>query len=109
MSKSLKSLVVISVAFALGMPAIAAASPQDELHGKGVKVSYADLNLQNTEGAKVLYLRLQNAARWACDVRSVRVHGTYTDYADAKRCYREALDASVAKVDNPQVNRIHAG
>jgi UrcA family protein len=108
MSKSLKSLVVTTIVFALGVPAIAAAAPLNELQGKAVKVSYADLNLENREGATVLYRRLQNAAKEACGVRSLQVEGSLSSHSAARSCYRSTLDAAVVKVDNAKVSSIHA-
>jgi len=108
MSKSFKSLFVTTIVFALGAPAIASAAPQSDLAGTAVKVSYADLNLQKSAGAEVLYRRLQNAAKQACDVRSLQVEGSLRNFAATRSCYRNSLDAAVAKVDNAKVSSIHA-
>lgn len=109
MSKLSKSLVASIIVFALGAPVVASAAPQSDLAGIAVKVSYADLNLQKIEGARVLYRRLQNAARQACDVRSLQIEGSLRNLAESRSCYREALAAAVAKVDNQKVSSIHAG
>ena len=108
MSKSLKSLVVSTIVFALGAPAIASADSLSDLQGTSVKVSYADLDLQKTAGAQVLYRRLQNAARQACGAPSLRIQGTLREFSETKNCYRKSLDAAVAKVDNANVNSIHS-
>jgi len=109
MSKTLKSLLITSVAFALGAPAMASAAPQSDLKGAAVKVTYADLNLDKAEGAKVLYRRLQQAAKQACGMSSLRDDRAFGSYAEARDCYRTTLDASVAKVDNARVSSIHEG
>ena len=109
MSKLSKSLGASIIVFALGAPVVASAAPQSDLAGTTVKVSYSDLNLQKIEGARVLYRRLQNAARQACDVRSLQIEGSLRNLAESKSCYREALAAAVAKVDNQKVSSIHAG
>jgi len=109
MSKSLKSLVVATIVFALGVPAITSAASQSDLAGTAVKVSYADLNLQKSAGAEVLYRRLKNAARQACDVRSLQIEGSLSNFVATKSCYRKSLDSAVAKVNNALVSSIHAG
>lgn len=109
MSKLLKSFVASTIIFALGAPALASAAPQSDLAGTAVKVFYSDLNLQKIEGAKVLYRRLQNAAKQACDVRSLQIEGSLRNLAESRSCYREALSAAVAKVDNQKVTGIHPG
>ena len=108
-SKLLKSVVAAVVVFALGAPAIASADSQSGLEGTAIKVSFADLNLQKAEGAEALYRRLQNAAKQACGVRSLKVEGSVSNIAATRSCYRAALTASVKKVDNENVSKIHAG
>ena len=108
MSKFVKSLIVSTFVIALGAPAIASADAQSDLLGTGVKVSYADLDLQKSAGAQVLYRRLQNAARQACGAPSLRIQGSLRTLSETKSCYRKSLDAAVAKVDNARVNGIHA-
>ena len=109
MSKILKILVASIIVFALGAPAIASAAPQSSLEGTAVKVSFADLNLQKAAGAEALYRRLQNAAKQACGVRSLQIEGSVRKFAEARSCYRNALSAAVAEVDNERVSDIHAG
>ncbi len=105
-SKLFKGLLATIIVAALGAPAIASADADSELQGVSVKVSYADLNLEKQEGAKALYLRLQQASRQACDVR-----GLDTEWAknmrDARQCYQQALSEAVAEVDNELLSQIH--
>ena len=109
MSKFLKSLVVSSIVFALGAPAIASADLAHGVKAPAVKVSYADLNLDKAAGAKVLYRRLQIAAKQACGVQSFKREGSLANTLDRRSCYRETLAAAVKKVDNDNVSKIHAG
>ena len=106
-SKLFKSLLATIVVVALGAPVIASAGNKNELKGVSVKVSYADLNLEKKAGAQVLYRRLQNAAKQACDVRSLRVEGSLSNIAESRRCYRGALSAAVEQIDNEIVTNIH--
>ncbi len=106
-SKLFKSLLATIVVVALGAPVIASAGDKNELKGVSVKVSYADLNLEKKAGAQVLYRRLQNAAKRACDVRSLSVEGSVSNIVEARRCYRGALSTAVEQIDNEIVTNIH--
>ena len=106
-SKLFKSLLATIVVVALGAPSIASAGDKNELKGVSVKVSYADLNLEKEEDAQALYRRLRQASKQACDFRGIRVLGSLKRTAEARRCYREALSATVEQIDNEMVTNIH--
>jgi UrcA family protein len=106
-SKLFKGLMATIIVAALGAPAIASADANSELKGTGVKVSYADLNLEKQEGAKALYRRLQQASRRACGYRGLRVSGSVESKAEAQQCYNDTLTATVEKLDNELVTQIH--
>lgn len=71
-----------------------------------VVVRYSDLNLNSTEGARVLYARLSAAADQACgrapDGRELRASLQY------KACFDRTLEKAVGKVGNPGVQALHA-
>ena len=74
--------------------------------GKSVAVSYADLDLADPAGARVLYARLRSAAREACDYdRSVR---DLQRLAAHKDCYDRALNKAVHGVDSERLHALHA-
>ena len=106
-SRLMKRLTAAIVVIALGAPAIAVADSKTDLQRVSIKVDYADLNLEKEAGAKVLYRRLKNASRQACDVRSLTVAGSVKRMGQMQRCYRDALNAAVAKIDNDLVTEIH--
>ena len=106
-SKLYKGLLTTIIVAALGAPAIASADAKSELQGVSVEVSYADLNLEKQEGAKAMYRRLQQASRQACGYRGLRVAGSIAANIDAQQCYREALSATVEKLDSELVTQIH--
>jgi UrcA family protein len=60
-------------------------------------VSYADLNLDNAAGIKVLYRRLFQAARGVCQTIP---SAPYLRKLEAKRCQRTAMNDAVAAVNN---------
>ena len=59
-----KTFVILLVA--LGLPLTAYAAAPSHFDDVSVKVSYADLNIDNAAGAKVLYSRLRDAAEQVC-------------------------------------------
>ncbi len=101
--------LVAAAALACSLPALANASPPQKTEKAAVKVSYKDLDVRTTAGAKALYARLKQASRAVCDVRSVRETGNIRIAARAKDCYEEALAEAVDRVDNPLVDELHAG
>ena len=72
-------------------------------------VSYADLNLENEEGVRVLYRRLKRASKEACGGGSLRHSRSIIMKSSRLQCYRETLSNAVDKIDNENLTRIHAG
>ncbi len=110
-SKLFKSLVAIFVVIVIAGPAVVlAGTPSHIGDAKAtVIVSYADLNLENEEGVRVLYQRLQYASTEVCSVASRRIALSIGYVQGTKRCYRETLSNAVDKFDNEDLSRIHAG
>ncbi len=106
-SNHVRKILMAAAIIVLSIPAIASVSDKNKLKGVSVKVSYADLNLEKEEGAKVLYRRLQQASEQVCDVSNLYIAGSLKRIADARSCYREALSAAVEKIDNELVTNIH--
>jgi UrcA family protein len=100
-----RTTVILMAALALPLTAFGAAPSHFE--DVSVKVSYADLNIDNEAGAKKLYLRLRNAAEEVCGFESDVKLGSRTASARAKACYREALDKAVTEMNHEQLSRIH--
>lgn len=107
-SKLLKGILVTLTVFALGAPAIAAADSKSELQGVSVKVSYGDLDLEKSEGAQILYQRLQQASRKVCGARGLRGSGSLRQAIMAQECYKNALSEAVARIDNDLLTELHA-
>ena len=74
-----------------------AAPPQDVL---SVDVHFADLDLSRSEGAAVLYQRLEAAARTVCAPLDARTRDLATQMR-FKGCVQTAIGSAVAKVDRP--------
>lgn len=106
-SKLIKGVITTIALAAFSIPAIAAADA--EIKGKSEKVSFSDLNVSKREGAQQLYSRLQQAAKRVCGVEPLRVSRSVGELSKSMRCYRQTLDASVAKIDSEELAEIHAG
>ena len=91
----------------LGISASAAAALPGQFEDNAVTVSFADLNIQNTAGARVLYSRLQRATKSVCSLKSYRELGSLSRVIQAKQCYTESLDEAVAKIDSAALREIH--
>ena len=104
-----KWLPAAVAAVSIGFSGAAMADEPDELKGKSVKVTFEDLNVEKEPGAHALYRRLQHASKAACGVESSGKSQTARAKSESYRCYREVLTASVKRVDNKLVSRIHDG
>lgn len=108
-SKLAKGVITFAAVLFLSLPIAATANAADELKGRSVKVKFADLNLQKEEGAAALYRRLRQASKQVCGVESLKNAGGVRIIAEQKRCYRDTLDAAVARIDNAELKKIHEG
>lgn len=99
---------VALIVFGLGASASAIAASPSQFDSAAVSVSFADLNIQNAAGAKVLYGRLQQASEAVCNVESYRELGSLSRLAEVKACYAETLDEAVAKIDSAALAEIHS-
>ncbi len=111
-SKLFKNLVATFVVIGLSGPAVALASTSSHLETNKATVSYADLNLKNEEGVRVLYRRLKRASKELCSATPPRVAGLVPKIyvqQETRQCYREALSNVIDKIDNEDLTRIHAG
>ena len=82
--------------------AAASANPHDTEEVRSEKVNFADLNLNTLAGVNVLYDRISRAARLVCaPADEARHHGEFT------KCYQTAIDAAIAKVNNPLLSAVH--
>ena len=106
-SKLIKGVITTIAVVAFTMPAIASADA--ELRGKSEKVAFSDLNVNQQEGAQQLYSRLQQASKRVCGLKPLKESRSVGELSRSTRCYRQTLDASVAKVDSEALTAIHAG
>ena len=93
----------------LSVPLSGLAAAPSNVGDIAIKVSYADLNVENAAGARVLYARLKRASEEACDVETARKRGSLTDVAKARTCINETLSAAVEKIDRDTLTQVHKG
>lgn len=99
-------MALLAIAFLSSQGAIAGVPSKGDTDR--IKVSFADLNIQNAAGAKVLYARLQHASEAACKVKPYRTLGAIDRFAKAKQCYDDTLDSFVSRIDSDMLKRLHA-
>ncbi len=108
-SKLFKGLVATFVVIVLGGPTVVLAGTPSNFEDAKATVSYADLNLENEEGVRLLYRRLQRASKEVCGVTSLLIAGSLRHLQGTQQCYRHTLSNVVDKFDNEDLARIHAG
>jgi UrcA family protein len=68
-------------------------------------VRFADLNLNNSEGVRILYARIRAAAETVCGTRwSVWDHRQVWAW---RECYRTTLDDAVRRINQPLLTDLH--
>ena len=107
-SKLFKGILPAIIIIALGAPTYATADASSDLNVKTVKVSYADLNLEQYDGAKDLYRHLQQASKQACDVQDWREAGSLSRVSEGRKCYRETLSGAIGEINNDLLTQIHS-
>lgn len=72
---------------------------------RSIGVSFRDLDLSTKSGVAKLHRRIEAAARDVCEYEpaSARAHVIW------RYCVRPAVDAAVAKVNNPLLTELHSG
>ena len=98
-----RSLVpaVACLAGVLAAPLVPAA---DSVYAtRSLAVRYTDDELSTVGNATGLYRRIEAAARFVCGAEGQRMD----ERSDWKRCYRDALNGAVTKVNNPLLTAVH--
>ena len=91
--------LVVATSNAQGAPPERKAS----LHSS-VTVKFADLNTATPEGARILYRRIQSAARKVCGSSSPWDPGSYWA---SKICYDATVNDAVLQVNRPTLTALH--
>jgi UrcA family protein len=54
-------------------------------------------------------MRLKRASETVCGIQSHIINGSLAQTLKARECFREALEASVEKIDSDALTEIHTG
>ena len=108
MSKLVKSSIAIIIALGLGTPLIAGGAAPAQGDDGSVKVKFADLDIESKAGARVLYARLQQASKKACNLSPYMQDRSLANMSEAKSCYKGALAKAVSKIDSKALKEIHS-
>ena len=102
-----RKFVSAILAAGLVLPVASLAAAPNHAGNDAVSVSYSDLNIHSTSGAKTLYVRLQKATEEFCDVESYTVVRSLSAHADARACYATTLSEVVDRIDSSALKNIH--
>ncbi len=108
MNKLVKSSIAVIIALGLGTPLVASGATPAEDEARSVKVNFADLDIENKAGARVLYARLQQASKQACNVSPYTQDRSLGSLAESKACYKGTLEKAVSKIDSRALSELHA-
>ena len=99
----MKSLAPFALVLSLLAPAAPAVAADEFM---AVRVSHADLDLNQPRDAAIMLGRLQNAALDACGASIFSARGVQ-DEVRASSCYRQSLDRAVADLGAAGVSALH--
>jgi UrcA family protein len=74
---------------------------------KSQAVSFADLNVNSRDGARILFRRIRAAAEEVCAPQPVEIHNLpdYNDYQDFAKCEYDGINLAVADVHSRALDR----
>ena len=100
----MKHLAPLAIALSLFAPAAALAATSDE--AVAVRVSHADLNLAQPQGAAIMLNRLERASLSACGASTFSFREVQDEVRNSA-CFRKSLDQAVASLASPSVTGIY--
>lgn len=100
---SARSFITAIAAASVATVSLFSAAAQAEPAAPQITVSLERFNLSKQSDADALYARLQRAAR---DVCAPRTRGFQYEHP-VPRCYEDALEKAVAKIDNVLLTALH--
>lgn len=100
--------ISLSIALAATLMATAGSAlalPAAEQVTTSLGVSYADLNLANSQDAKVMVSRIEHAARQVCEPRPA----SFAEYPDWRSCISKATSGAISSLNAPMVTAAYSG
>ncbi|MEL7030718.1 MAG: UrcA family protein [Pseudomonadota bacterium] len=96
LSKSLTTILGSALALSM-LPAFAGATT--DTHAKTMEISIAGYDLSNPDDAKLVYGKIQTAAKRVCKTTTARQ--TLRERADEMRCRADAVAKAIVELDEP--------
>jgi UrcA family protein len=103
-SKNLRAVIRCAIGGAALCTLLGTAAADEPLLSR--TVGYADLNISQMAGAKVLYRRIEAAARQVCPIGDAR---NLSAQQTRGACVKQAVDDAVKGVNSPMLSSLHAG
>jgi len=103
LSKNVRAIHAALGAVTLSASLLAAARAAEDPLPMRV-VSYADLNISTSAGAKVLYQRIKSAAQQVCPGDNFHDIEVW----QARECIQKSIDAAVKSVHSPALTALHS-
>jgi len=100
---SASALAILVVGLGTSIPATQAGEQRESFE---FTVSFADLNLDNEQGARTLFYRIRSAARDACGVGSSHYQGSLLPARTARECFRETMANAVNQLGVDLASRL---
>lgn len=74
---------------------------------ESIRVSFADLDLDEPSAQKTLYRRLKSAATRVCGPTQIRLTGSVARVQANKACFEESMVNALNSLDIPAVSALH--
>jgi UrcA family protein len=100
----MKTLLVVFTALLTNALATVACATPAAMPTQTREISFADLNLNHSAGAKRLYFRIKVAARGMCGESNWLVPARLDE---SRRCVADVISRAVKEVDSPLLTRYH--
>ncbi len=101
---AMRKFLIGAAALLLGIASTAAPANPGAVDVRSVTVHFGELDLSRSEGAQVLYRRIQRAAYDVCD----GYVGPFPEmHIKTGPCYTTAVANAVAQVNSPQLSAIY--
>jgi len=104
MNTTTRCIAIAAFTLAISAFGATAANAADSDDVPSRKVQYSDLNLNHEAGARVLYLRIRNAAESAC----VQLNGRQLiERMSQSACVKDSIERAVKQVDAPMLTQYY--
>ena len=103
--KNRPAIVALLLAATMTTGAMAGTVEMNSHGHKSVTIDYADLNITNEAGAKILYKRIETAASKVCSIATGAA--PIGVLREQRNCVNETIAATVKRIDNDRFELLH--